>query len=290
MAALIWDDIGTKFFENGVSTGVLYLQVAGAYPLGVPWNGLTGVTENPSGAELTDLWANNSKYGSLRAPENYGLTIEAFTYPDEFAVCDGSAALATGVKIGQQSRARFGFAYRSEIGNDESDALGYKLHLVYGATASPSERAHQTVNESPEATPLSWEIGTNPVAVPGYNPTANVEIDSRTADPTKLAALEEILYGSAGVNPRLPLPNEVMTLMTGVSVAPTSPTFVASTGIVTIPTKAGVVYKVDGVVATAGPQAAVNGGVTTIVTAVPATGYYFPSGTNTTWTFISTKA
>lgn len=287
---LIWDNIGEKFFESGVSKGVLYPQVAGAYPLGVAWNGLTGVTDSPSGAELTDLWANNSKYGSLRAPENQGLTIEAYTYPDEFASCDGSVAIVPGVRVRQQNRTRFGFAYRTEVGNDENDALGYTLHLIYGATASPAERAHQTVNESPEALPLSWEVSTNPVAVTGLKPTACLEIDSRSVNSTKLAALEAILYGTESTDPRLPLPDEISTLMLGTSVAPTVPTFVASTGVATIPTKLGVVYKIDGDVVTAGAQDPVLGGVTIVITAVPDTDYYFPEGTNDTWTFTSTLA
>ena len=290
MAKLIWNEAGRRFFETGVDQGVLYVQVDGAYPNGVVWNGLTAVTESPGGAELTDLWADNIKYASLRAAETFSGTIEAYTYPDEFMECDGSAELTSGVVIGQQSRKPFGLSYRTKIGSDtDTDMTGYKIHIVYGATASPSEKAYSTINESPDAMTFSWEIATTPVAVAGYKPTATITIDSSKVDSTKLADLELVLYGDDDSAPRLPLPDEVASLMLGTSVAPTDPTFVASTGVLTIPTKAGVVYYVNGALATAGPMPALNGGVAVTVTAAPATGYYFPAGTNKTWYFVSTK-
>lgn len=214
MATITWDAAGTRRFETGDDHGVLYLQDAqGAYSTGVAWNGLTAVTESPSGAEPTDLWADNIKYATLRSTETYGCTIEAYTYPDEFAECDGSAELATGVKIGQQPRKTFGFSYRSNIGDDVDPNRGYKLHLIYGCTASPSDKSYQTVNESPDAITFSWEITTVPVAVTGFKPTASIEIDSTVADSTKLAALEAILYGAQNTDARLPLPDEVASTM-----------------------------------------------------------------------------
>jgi hypothetical protein len=290
MAKLIWDEAGRRFFETGVDQGVLYVQVDGAYPNGVVWNGLTAVTESPGGAELTDLWADNIKYASLRAAETFSGTIEAYTYPDEFMECDGSAELTSGVVIGQQSRKPFGLSYRTKIGSDtDTEMSGYKLHLVYGATASPSEKAYTTINESPDAITFSWELSTTPVPVAGHKPTASLTIDSSKVNAAKLADLETILYGAVDAAPRLPLPDEVASLMLGTSVTPTNPTFVASTGVLTIPTKAGVVYYVNGALTTAGPMPALNGGVAVTVTAAPATGYYFPAGTNKTWYFVSTK-
>lgn len=216
MAKLAWDATGARNFETGVSKGVLYIPTAGVYSMGYVWNGLTAVTETPAGAEPTDLYADDIKYASLRSAETFGCTIEAYTYPDEFAQCDGSAALTTGVSIGQQARSAFGFAYRTKLGDDaDPDATGsYKLHLIYGATASPSEKAYSTVNDSPEAITFSWEVTTVPVAVTGFKPTSIIIIDSTKADATKLAALELILYGDTSVEPRLPLPDEVKTLMT----------------------------------------------------------------------------
>lgn len=225
MFNLVWDESGTKLYETGTDRGVLFPMntETKAYDKGVAWNGLTAVTESPSGADESALYADNIKYVSLRAAEEFGGTIEAYTYPDEFAACDGSAELATGVYAGQQKRGVFGFCYRTILGNDQDlNDHGYKLHLVYGATASPSEKAYQTVNDSPEAISFSWEFTTIPVAVEGFKPTACITIDSSKADKTKLAALEAIIYGTAAttganptaaVEPRLPLPAEVMTLM-----------------------------------------------------------------------------
>lgn len=211
MSKLVWDAVGKREYETGVSHGVLYKQDAeGKYPKGVAWNGLTGVTQSPDGAEPTDLYANNGKYLTLRSAENFNFTIEAYTYPDEFEACDGSAEIATGVIVGQQSRSPFGLTYRTEIGNDADD--GYKLHLVYGATASPSEKAYQTINDSPEAITFSWECSTVPVAIEGLKPAAHIEINSTKVDKTKLKALEDILYGTDEEDARLPLPEEIIEL------------------------------------------------------------------------------
>lgn len=219
MAKLVWDQTGERLYETGTRKGVLYVwdktaQTPG-YGTGVAWNGLTAVTESPDGAEETALYADDDKYLSLRSKEEFGGTIEAYTYPDEFEACDGSAEIATGVVIGQQSRAMFGFCYRTVLGNDtENEDYGYKLHIIYGATASPSEKSYQTINDSPEAITFSWEFSTVPVEVgEGYNKTACVTIDSTKADAAKLAALEAILYGSEEAEPRLPLPAEIITLM-----------------------------------------------------------------------------
>ena len=214
MSKLVWDQTGERFYETGVKQGVLYVQSAGAYPKGVAWNGLTAVTESPSGAEATALYADDTKYLNLMSAEEFGATIEAYTYPEEFEACDGSAALAQGVSIGQQKRSTFGLCYRTALGNDtDGSDYGYKLHLIYGALAAPSEKAYATINDSPEAITFSWELTTTPVAVTGHKPTACITIDSTKADKTKLAALEDILYGSESEEARLPLPDEIATLM-----------------------------------------------------------------------------
>lgn len=215
MSQLVWDQTGQRIYETGVKKGVLYVQDStGAYPKGVAWNGLTAVNQSPSGAEASPLYADDIKYLELMSNEDFGGSIEAYTYPEEFEACDGSAALATGVKIGQQKRSSFGLCYRTIIGNDiENDEYGYKLHLVYGCKAAPSEKAYATVNDSPEAVTFSWEFTTTPVAVDGFKPTAYLEIDSTKADATKLEALEAILYGSEETEARLPLPSEIKTLM-----------------------------------------------------------------------------
>ena len=215
MSKIVWDQTGERLYETGVKRGVLYVQDSGGtYPKGVAWNGLTAVTESPSGAEATPLYADDIKYLNLISTEELGGTIEAYTYPDEFAECDGSASIATGVYIGQQPRKTFGMCYTTTVGNDvDSNAHGYKLHLIYGALASPSEKAYSTINDSPEAITFSWEFSTTPVTVTGFKPTANIVIDSTKATPEKLAALEKILYGDTEVEPRLPLPNEVAQVM-----------------------------------------------------------------------------
>lgn len=218
MSRLTWDTTGERYYETGVKQGVLYpIQSDGKYSKGVAWNGLTAVTESPSGAEATALYADDIKYLNLLSNEEFGATIEAYTYPDEFADCDGSAALATGVMIGQQKRKTFGLCYRTTLGNDvDGNDYGYKLHLIYGCLAAPSEKAYATINDSPEAITFSWEVSTTPVNVAGFKPTSQITIDSTKADETKLAALEDILYGKDGdtsTEPRLPLPDEVATLM-----------------------------------------------------------------------------
>ena len=215
MSKLVWDKTGERLYETGVRQGVLYpLDAQGAYSKGVAWNGLTAVTESPSGAEATPLYADDIKYLNLMSAEEFGGTIEAYTYPDEFAECDGSAALTTGVYIGQQARKMFGMSYRTVVGNDvTNNDYGYKLHLIYGALAAPSEKAYATINDSPEAITFSWEFSTTPVNVTGFKPTASLIIDSTKVDANKLAALEAILYGSESEEARLPLPDEIAELM-----------------------------------------------------------------------------
>lgn len=219
MSRIVWDKTGERYYETGVKMGVLYpIQEGGVYNKGVAWNGLTAVTESPSGAEATPLYADDIKYLNLISNEEFGCTIEAYTYPDEFAECDGSAALAAGVMIGQQKRKIFGLSYRTAFGNDvDGTDYGYKLHLVYGCLAAPSEKAYSTINDSPEAITFSWEVSTTPVSVSGFKPTSQITIDSTKVQAEKLAALEEILYGKdAGdgeaAEPRLPLPDEIATL------------------------------------------------------------------------------
>lgn len=214
MAKLVWDKTGERLYETGVSHGVLYVQDStGAYPTGVAWNGLTAVTESPSGAEATPLYADDIKYLELRSAEEFGATIEAYTYPKEFEACDGSAELAEGVTIGQQDRQTFGLCYRTIVGNDvKKNDLGYKLHLIYGATASPSEKGYQTVNDSPEAITFSWEVTTTPINVDGFKPTSSLTIDSTKVDKTKLAALEAKLYGAESAEATLPTPDEVAAI------------------------------------------------------------------------------
>lgn len=217
MSKLVWDQTGQRLYETGVKKGVLYPQAeGGTYPLGVAWNGLTAVTESPSGAEATPLYADDIKYLNLISAEEFGATIEAYTYPDEFAECDGSAELAPGVMLGQQARKAFGLSYVTTVGNDvKNNDYGYKLHIIYGALAAPSEKAYATINDSPEAITFSWEVTTTPVAVNGFKPTASITIDSTKVNAEKLAALEAILYGGEGedAQPRLPLPDEIATLM-----------------------------------------------------------------------------
>ena len=218
MSKLVWDQTAERLYETGVDRGVLYPQTTGgAYGNGVAWNGLTAVNESPSGAEASDLYADNIKYLSLRSAETFGATIEAYTYPDEFAECDGSATIGTGVTIGQQARKAFGFCYRTLVGNDvENNDHGYKIHLIYGCTASPSEKGYQTVNDSPEAITFSWEVTTTPVNVTGFKPTASLVIDSTKftdANAAKLKAIEDALYGTESAEAHLLLPNEIITIL-----------------------------------------------------------------------------
>ena len=215
MSKLVWDQSGQRLYETGGDHGVLYpIQTGGVYSKGVAWNGLTAVTESPSGADVNDIYADNMKYLGLVGAEKFGATVEAYTYPDEFAECDGSVELVKGATIGQQNRKVFGMVYRTVIGNDvDGNEHGYKLHLIYGATAAPSEKAYNTINEDPEAITFSWELSTTPVNVTGHKPTASLTIDSTKADPTKLAELEKILFGDTETEPRLPLPDEIAQLL-----------------------------------------------------------------------------
>ena len=217
MAKIVWDESGKRTYETGVRKGVLYLQdIQGAYTKGVAWNGLTAVTESPSGAEPTALYADDIKYLELFSAEEFGATIEAYTYPAEFEKCDGSASLGTGVTIGQQDRATFGLCYRTVLGNDvKGSEFGYKLHLIYGAKAKPSEKGYQTINDSPEAITFSWEISTTPVNVAGFKPTACVTIDSTKIEPEKLAQIETLLYGDTSAEAKLPLPDEIAGILKG---------------------------------------------------------------------------
>ena len=217
MAKIVWDESGKRTYETGVRKGVLYLQdTQGAYTKGVAWNGLTAVTESPSGAEPTALYADDIKYLELFSAEEFGATIEAYTYPAEFEKCDGSASLGTGVTIGQQDRATFGLCYRTVLGNDVKGAeFGYKLHLIYGAKAKPSEKGYQTINDSPEAITFSWEVSTTPVNVAGFKPTACVTIDSTKIAPDKLTQIEALLYGGASQEAKLPLPDEIAQIVKG---------------------------------------------------------------------------
>lgn len=215
MSKIVWDKSGERFYETGVRNGVLYVQENGTYPKGVAWNGLTAVTESPSGAEPSPLYADDIKYLNLLSTEEFAATVEAYTYPPEFEECDGSASIAVGVNIGQQKRKPFGMSYKTVLGNDEkNNSYGYKLHIIYGALAAPSEKAYASINDSPEAITFSWELSTTPVSVTGFDPTASITIDSTKANPEKLAALEKILYGDTDTEPRLPLPDEIAQLMT----------------------------------------------------------------------------
>lgn len=217
MAKIVWDESGKRLYETGVKNGVLYIQdETGVYNKGVAWNGLTAVTESPSGAEATPLYADDIKYLELFSAEEFGATIEAYTYPEEFEACDGSASLGTGVTIGQQDRKTFGLCYRTVLGNDvKSNEYGYKLHLIYGAKAAPSEKGYQTINDSPEAITFSWEVTTTPVNVAGFKPTASVTIDSTKINPEKLKKIEDMLYGEGATDAKLPLPDELKKILAG---------------------------------------------------------------------------
>lgn len=215
MAKIVWDETGKRTYETGVKNGVLYiLDGEGVYSKGVPWNGLTAVTESPSGAESTPMYADDMKYLELFSAEEFGATIEAYTYPEEFEQCDGSASLGKGVTIGQQDRATFGLCYKTTLGNDvKGSAYGYKLHLIYGAKAAPSEKGYQTINDSPEAITFSWEVTTTPVNVTGFKPTASLTIDSTKIEAGKLQQIETLLFGDTSVEPKLPLPDEIAQIV-----------------------------------------------------------------------------
>lgn len=285
MTALVWDAAGDKFYETGVDRGVLYLADSnGNYDNGYAWNGLTTVTESPTGAEATPTYADNIVYANLISVERWAGTIEAYTYPDEFAECDGSNEAQIGVFVGQQPRRKFGFSYRTIKGNDvDGNELGYKIHVVYGATAAPSEKAYATVNDSPEMITFSWELSTVPVSVAGMKPTASITIDSTKVDGSALSALEQILYGSVGVDPRLPSPDDILALFDGTFTAatPTAPTYDNTTDIITIPTVTGVEYLINDEVVPSGAYGPIT--ANTVVRARPTTGYYFPAGTDDDW-------
>lgn len=284
MATLVWDQIGQRTYEAGVDHGVLYRpDVSGNYVNGYAWNGLVSVTESPSGAEPNAQYADNIKYLNIMSAEEFNATIEAFTYPDEFIECDGTAVPEPGVYVGQQTRKPFGLSYRTKVGNDLNADAGYKLHLVYNALAAPSEKARTTINETPEAVTFSWEISTTPVAVTGMKPTATLTIDSTKVQATPLGELEDLLYGTSGVDPQLPTPDEVIALFSGTTTlaTPTAPTYNGTTDEITIPTVTGVVYKINGEVVT-GVVAITED---TVVTAEPASGYRFPAVTDDDWFF-----
>lgn len=284
MAELQWDLVGQRFYETGVDHGVLYIPDAGgAYSNGVAWNGLTSVTESPSGAEPNAQYADNIKYLNLYSAEEFSATIEAFTYPDEFAQFDGIATPTPGVMIGQQSRRLFGLSYRTRIGNDtDGDDHGYKLHLIYGCQASPSEKAYNTINDSPEAITFSWEVSTTPVAVTDHRPTSILTIDSTKVSAVDLADLEAFLYGTVGTDPSLPLPDAVIALFSGSqsTVVPTEPTYDAGTDTITIPSVTGVTYYINGLPVAAGPVVITED---TVVTARPNIGYVFPAVVDDDW-------
>ncbi len=288
MARLEWDKVGERIYETGVDRGVLYIPNNGVYVSGVAWNGLTTVTESPSGAEASPQYADNIKYLNLISAEEFGATVEAFTYPPEFAQFDGVVVMHGGVSIGQQNRKPFGLSYRTRVGNDVQGAdLGYKVHCVYGAQAAPSERGYATINDSPEAMALSWELSTTPVPVTGQKPTAILTIDSTKVPAANLTALENALYGTASTSPRLPLPDEIIGMFAGtLAIAnpmTTPPTYTAGTRTVTLPVVTGIQWLVNGTVRTA--TYVIPVGEYAIVRAVPTQGYRLPDITQDTWVF-----
>lgn len=297
MTALTWDAIGARLYETGVDRGVLYIpNVSGVYDTGFAWNGLTTVTESPSGAEANAQYADNIKYINLLSAETFGATIEAFTYPDAFAQCDGTA-LVNNVAVGQQSRKTFGMAYRTQLGNDIAGTdYGYKLHLIYGATAAPSEKAYSTVNDSPEAITFSWDVSTTPAPVgtigaTTYKPSASLTIDSTKVSSVNLAALELILYGSVGVEPKLPTPAEVIALFAGalttvdLTISANQPSYNSGTHVVTLPTVTGIQWKINGVNKTPGAQPALTVGQIAAIVATTNAGYVLSANSDDDWTF-----
>ena len=291
MAVLQWDQVGERLYETGVDRGVLYIpDENGDYINGYAWNGLTTVTESPSGAEASPQYADNIKYLNLVSAEEFGATIEAFTYPDEFAQCDGTV-LVNGVMIGQQGRKTFGLCYRTRVGNDlDGTDHGYKLHLIYGALAAPSEKAYGTINDSPEAITFSWEVSSTPVDAGGsYKPTSLIVVDSTQVGATELAALEDILYGTVGDDPRLPLPAEVLSIIAGtitdvdMGTFANQPSYNDTTHVVTLPAVTGVQWKVNGVNKAPGAQPALTVGQTAEVTAHAQSGYNLVGDSD--WTF-----
>lgn len=296
MTKITWDKTGERFYETGVDRGVLYpLGAGGLYPSGVAWNGLTAVTESPSGAESNKQYADNIVYLNLISAEEFSGTIEAFQSPVEFDQCDGSASPEFGISIGQQQRKPFGFTYRTKVGNDtQGQDFGYKIHLIYGAQAAPSERAYATVNDSPEAMTLSWEISTTPVEVGtingvDYKPTATLTIDSTKVAAAALKELEDILYGTESLSPRLPLPAEVIAIFADdrTEVTATAPTFVSATGVITIPTVTGVTYRrADTNAVVTGTVTIPTAGASLTITAAPKDGTFkFSAASDDDWVF-----
>lgn len=287
MAVLTWDGIGEKRFETGVDHGVLFIlnTTNGLYDTGVAWNGLTAVNEKPAGASANPTFADNIKYANLVSAETFGGTIQAYTFPPEFEPCDGIDAPAAGVSVGQQDRATFGMCYRTQVGNDVDSTLGFKLHLVYGALAVPSEKDYATINDSPAPVAFSWDFNCTPVPFSGGKPTCLITIDSTEVDSAALSALEDFLYGTAGSDPSLPPPDSVAALFTGAitHITLTAPTFDGAHTI-TIPSETGVTYYVDGVVHAAGTQLLTTG-QSKIVTAVPNAGYVFNTPFVDEWMF-----
>lgn len=285
MSRITWDATGERLYETGVDRGVLYPRSAsGEYVNGVAWNGLVSVSESPSGAEATPQYADNIKYLNLVSAEEFGGTIEAFTYPPEFGQCDGSVQVSPGISVGQQTRRAFGLSYRTLLGNDvDATDHGYKLHLVYGALASPSERAYSTVNDTPEAITFSWEFTTTAVEVPGLKPSATITIDSTAVDSAALETLEDILYGSALQDPRLPLPAEIIEIFEGTAtlVFATAPSFNPETNTITIPTVTGVEYTIDGSVVTGSVVIEED----TLVRARATPGYILSQASDDDWAF-----
>ncbi len=284
---LTWDGTGQRRYETGVNKGVLYIpDNAGVYDNGVAWNGLTTVTESPSGAEATPLYADNIKYLNLISAEEFGATVEAYTYPPEFGQFDGTASPSAGVYVGQQARKAFGMSYQTRVGNDLDGAdFGYKIHMIWGAQAAPSEKAYATINDSPEAITFSWELTTSPVyAGSTLKPTAQITIDSTEVDADALAVLEAALYGSAGTDPRLPTPEEVLGMFSGTTTVVTTlaPTYDNTTDIITIPSVTGVIYSINDVDQAAGPTAPITSD--TVVQARPAPGYQFSPSSDNDWT------
>jgi hypothetical protein len=290
MVALTWDQTGARYYETGVDHGVLYLiSPTGVYDKGYAWNGLVSVTESPSGAESNPQYADNIKYLDLVSAEDFGATIEAFTYPEAFAECDGTAVPSAGVYVGQQARKKFGLAYRTKLGNDiVGQDFGYKLHLIYGALAAPSEKAYTTVNDSPEAVTFSWEVTTTPTALPGYKPTASIIIDSTKVDAAALKTLEDHLYGTGSSQPLLPTPEAVLAVFGGATVTTVTPMAPTAVGnVITIPTVAGVEYLYNNDVIT---TSTVTITADALIVARPMAGYVFPLVHDADWFFAYTGA
>lgn len=291
MTALTWDDVGERLFETGVEKGVLYLpDETGEYVDGVAWNGLTTVTESPTGADATPQYADNIKYLNLISVEEFAGTVEAFTYPEEFCQCDGTALPVAGVAVGQQTHRPFGLCYRTLLGNDlEGTDHGFKLHMVYGAQAAPSEKAYATVNDSPAAIAFSWALWTTPVAVTDLKPSASLTVDSTKVDADALDDLLNILYGAEGVDARLPLPDEIIGMFEGTTTevdlgaSANQPAYNAGTHVVTLPAVTGVQWKVNGTNKAPGAQPALTVGQTANVTAHATSGYMITGDED--WTF-----